>query len=154
MQRMRPSVILTLFAGVLGGRLDAQGSAADVRVTEVVPVRNGVAARLCPGARNAVRVGIAWSGPIPERPIQVQISLAMRDDASAGVVVAEGSVTPHANASATTFTFLNVEVSERLRNRGARLVARVVADRSVTETDTTNNVSRLEIDTTDWTCKS
>ena len=148
---MSPRVILILLVSTAGA--PEQGPATDVRVTDVIPVRNEVPARLCPGSNNAVRIGIAWSGAIPERPIRVQISLVMREDPLGGVLVAEGSVTPHSAASATTFTFLNVEVSERMRGRGARLVARVLPDRSMSESDTTNNVRHLELDGADWSCR-
>ncbi|MEP6733256.1 MAG: hypothetical protein ABJE10_21615 [bacterium] len=142
--------ILTLVASMAAG--SGQDLSADVRVTEILPIRNEVPARLCPGSNNAVRVGIAWTGAIPERPIRVSLTLAMPDNPLGGILVAEGSVTPHSAASATTFTFLNVQVSERMRGRAARLVARVVADRAMHESDTTNNVRHLEVDATDWTC--
>ena len=147
---MSPLVILTLVVGFASA--SEQAVPPDVRVTEITPVRNGVPARLCPGSDNTVRIGIAWSGAIPERPIRVQISLVMREDPASGVLIAEGSVTPHSTPSATTFTFLNVPVSARLRGRGARLVARVIADRSMSESDTTNNVRHLEVDDADWAC--
>jgi hypothetical protein len=153
MQRTRRAGFLTTLTAVLAHGLLAQGTEGEVRVTEVVPVRGGAPARLCPGAGNAVRVGIAWSGTIPERPIQVRLSLATRGETGRGVLVGEGSVTPHAGASATTFTFLNVQVPERLRGRGAQLVARVVADRAVVERDTTNNARSLQVDAADWACR-
>jgi hypothetical protein len=148
---MSPRVILILLVSMAGA--PGEGPTTDVRVTAIMPVRNEVPARLCPGSNNAVRIGIAWSGAIPERPIRVQISLVMREAPLGGVLIAEGSVTPHSAASATTFTFLNVEVSERLRGRGARLVARVFPDRSMNESDTTNNVRHLEVDGADWSCR-
>jgi hypothetical protein len=150
MQRRSPRYILTLLVSVAWAQ--AQERPGDVRVTEIVPVQNELPARLCPGANNAVRVGIAWSGAVPERPIRVLISLVMRENPLAGVLVAEGSVTPHSPTAATTFTFLNVAVSERLRGRAAQLVARVIADRSMRESDTTNNVRHLEVDGADWAC--
>jgi len=148
---MSPSIILTLLAALVN--VPAQGTPADVRLTEMVPVRNEVPVRLCASSNNAVRIGIAWSGAVPERPLRVQIALVRREDQLGGELIAEGSVTPHSVASATTFTFINVPESARLRGRGARLVARVTADRSMRESDTTNNVRHLELDDADWACR-
>jgi hypothetical protein len=55
---------------------------------------------------------------------------------------------------ATTFTFLHVELPERLRGRGALLVVRLTSDRSIAETDSTNNKRELGFDgATDWACR-
>jgi hypothetical protein len=148
---MLPPVIVTLLFNIAG--VSVQGRAPDVRVTEIVPVRNEAPVRLCQSSDNTVRIGIAWNGAVPERPIGVQISLVMREAPFSGALVAEGSVTPHSTTSETTFTFLNVPVPARLRGRGARLVVRVIADRSMNESDTTNNVRHIELDDADWTCQ-
>ena len=66
--------------------------------------------------------------------------------------MAEGSVMLRTDG-VTTFTFLHIEVAERLRGRGARLVARANQDGLIPEQDFSNNGRELLLDThTDWNC--
>jgi hypothetical protein len=70
-----------------------------------------------------------------------------------GTLLAEGSANPQPTSPVTTFTFSHVEIAARLRGRGARLVVRANADRTIDESDLTNNERELRIDdVTDWSC--
>ncbi len=158
MQRMRRLFLLTLAA--FGGRLaGAQGSpgrasAADIEITEVVSVRDGVPARLCVGADNALRVRLAQHGAGTQKPVPLRLFLVLPGGPSTGSLMAEGSASPPPTGQTTTFTFSHVEIVGRLRGRGARLVVRANADRTIDGAAPTNDARELRIDdATDWSCR-
>jgi hypothetical protein len=129
----------------------AQGGVA-LRARELVALRDGSPRRFCPGARNGARVVVSNDGDAPGRTIPVQLQLVL-PGTPPGTLLAEGSVIFDAGARLATFTFLNVEIPARLRGRGARLVARVNADRTVPERDLADNTVALDVDaSTDWGC--
>src|SRR5689334_7249987 len=110
MKRIRRTILLTLPALVVA----AQG---ELVVTELVPVRGGIPARLCPGD-NALKVTIALrrapapaapsaSTPAapngPPRPATLRLSLVLPGGPPSGTLIAEGSA-PLAPGATTTFT--------------------------------------------------
>ncbi len=156
MQRARPVVLLTLL--LLCGAFPAAGAqrtgGSDVDVTELVAVRNGVPARLCPGSDNALRVTIAWHGEVPSTATLLRVSLVLPGGPPGGALVAEGSIAGRPTVPVTTFTFLHIEISDRIRGRGARLVVRATLSDGVAEPNAANNVRDLAIDgATDWRCE-
>jgi len=156
MKRARPLGILTLIiicGGVAPARAQGRDGPTDLEVTELVAVRNGVAARLCPGSENTVRVTVVWHGAVPTKMSSLRLSLVLPGGPPAGALIAEGSITARPDAPVTTLTFLHVEVSDRLRGRGARLVVRANFDGAIAEPELNNNVRELAIDrATDWGC--
>jgi hypothetical protein len=118
-----------------------------LEVAEVVPVRGAVPARLCPGD-NAVRVTLRRRDTTAAlRPAALRLALVIPGGPPAGTLLAEGSATAAAGAATTTFTFLHVEIAERLRGRGARLVVRVDGGGAAEE-------RALPLDeATDWSCR-
>src|SRR5213593_402258 len=142
MKRARSVILLTLFllCGVEPARAQDRDVGTDLDVTELVPVRNGAPGRLCPGTENAVRVTVAWRGTLPARPALLRLSLVLPGGPDGGTLIAEGSIAARPTSSTTTFTFLHVEVSERVRGRGARLVVRANVDGAIAERDLSNNV--------------
>lgn len=166
MKRARLLFLLTLAgAAAPAPRLRAQAArATDIELTEITPLSAGAAGRLCPGTGNALRVGVAWHGTPPDRPIALRLELVL--PGGAATLLAEGSVTalapaatgatslPRSGSAATTFTFLRVDVPQRLRGRNALLVARANADQAIPEQDYSNDRRELPLDAaTDWSCK-
>jgi hypothetical protein len=156
MQRIRTAILLTLLpAAVLGqgGQQPDSGSGPpDIEVTELVPVRSGVSARLCSGSHNAVRVSLrtTWVGI---RQVPVRLALVLPDGPPSGTLIAEGtaSLTPDHRG---TFTFADVEIPPRLRGRGAKLVVRANAGQEIPEQNLANDVRQLDVDrSTDWSCR-
>ncbi|AHG88752.1 hypothetical protein J421_1215 [Gemmatirosa kalamazoonensis] len=124
---------------------------AELAVREVVPVRAGAPARLCPGD-NALRVTLAWSGaaPPPRAAIAtLRLALVLPGGPPAGTLIAEGSAPMPATGATTTFTFLHVEVAERLRGRGAQLVVRVTNGVGGVERERGVSVDAVA----DWGCR-
>jgi hypothetical protein len=155
MKRARQAVLLTLFllCAAEQGRAQGRDAGTDLDVTELVPVRDGAPGRLCPGTENAVRVAVAWHGVLAAKPASLRLSLVLPGGPAAGTLIAEGSIAGRPNSPTTTFTFLHVEISKRLRGRGARLVVRANLDGAIAERDLSNNVRELAIDAaTDWSC--
>jgi hypothetical protein len=114
-----------------------------IEVAEVLPVRGGAPARLCPGD-NAVRVTLRRRDTTAApRTAALRLVLVLPGGPPAGTLLAEGSATAPAGAGETTFTFLHVEVAERLRGRGARLVVRAVGEERALPMD----------GVTDWSCR-
>lgn len=125
----------------------------DVEVTEIASVRDGVPARLCAGTDNAIRVRVTQYGIRSQKPVPLRLSLVLPGGPLAGTLLAEGSANPQGTGPVTTFTFSHVEIAARLRGRSARLVVRANADRTIDESDLTNNERELRIDdATDWSC--
>jgi hypothetical protein len=162
MKRMRDAVLLTgaslLTLLPAGGGAPAPAVQANpapaLRATDLAVLRNGVPARPCADARNAVRITVAVDGSVPSRAVPVRLRLVLPGTAREGTVIAEGSVLFAAGARETHFTFLNVEIPARSRGRGARLVASVNADRTVPETHLEDNQVSLALDAaTDWRCE-
>ena len=154
MKRARLLFFLTLVWSVAPvARLDAQAArATDIELTEITPLTGASPGRLCAGVPNAVRVAVAWRGAPPERPVSLRFELVLPGGAT--TLLAEGSVAPHGGSAAATFTFLRVDVPQRLRGRSALLVARANADQSIPEQDYSNDRKELALDAaTDWGCK-
>jgi hypothetical protein len=60
---------------------------------------------------------------------------------------------PQPGAALTTFTFLHVDIPERLRGRGAQLVVRATPPDAATERP--NTAVTLPVDAVaDWNCRS
>jgi len=152
MERIAPMFILTALATLLS--LTPPPHAQEVgglAVAEVMPVRGGVPARLCTGD-NALRVTLTWPAAAPPpRSASLRLALVLPGGPPAGTLIAEGSAStsPGGGATSTTFTFLHVEVPERLRGRGAQLVVRVSADGPSPGAE-----RALPVDVvTDWSCR-
>ena len=127
-----------------------------LEVAEVVPVRGAAPARLCPGD-NALRVVLTWRGAPPASPsaspptpsprsAPLRLALVLPGGPPAGTLLAEGSATAPPGGGATTFTFLHVEIAERWRGRGARLVVRAGGDGAAERGLAVDEV-------TDWGCR-
>jgi hypothetical protein len=142
-------------AGLAPARPGARVQVVALKARELVVLRDGVAARPCADARNALRFGVSLEGAIPIRPVPVRLLLALPGGAGEGTVLAEGSMTFSPVARTVTFTFLHVDIPARIRGRGARLVAQVNADRTVPEPDVSDNHLSIALDAmTDWKCAS
>jgi len=155
MKRTRRALLLTILLPVTpNAAARAQVAGTDIEVTGIVALRAGVADRLCPGADNAVRVLLAWHGTPPARPVSLRLELLVPGGPPV-VLLAEGSATPLPGSAAGSFTFLHIEVPQRLRGRGARLVARANADGAIPERDPGNDRRELPLDpATDWSCRA
>lgn len=153
MQRIYAVFFLTLFAPATIAQERSSGPAEkpDVEVSELSPVHDAAPARFCVGANNQVRVTVL-AHHLAARPIPLRLSLVLPDGPPAGALIAEGSITVAPDRSAT-FTFLHVEVLERLRGRGAKIVVRANGDQVIAEQNLANNVRQLDLDAaTDWDC--
>jgi hypothetical protein len=159
MKRVSVTLLLTLLA--LGGQVAgaqaeprrATAPPVDIEVTKVVPVHDGVPARLCEGPDNAIRVTLSQRGAPAPRPVSLRLLLVLPGGPKQGALFAEGSTNFSAANSVTTFTFPHVEIASRLRDRGARLVVRANSEGTIDEADLTNNERELKLDdATDWSC--
>ena len=156
MQRSWPAFLLTLAPAAaiaqVGRQAGSPRSPADIAITALVPVSAAGSARLCPGAGNSLRVVLSAHG-VAVHAVPLRLSLLLPDGPPAGVLIAEGSASVRPDQP-TTFTFLHVEVPERIRGRGATLVVRANADQGIGEQDLANDVRQLDIDrSTDWSCR-
>jgi hypothetical protein len=153
MKRTSPAILLIigLHAGPSAGAQGPTG-AFDISVPRATVVAADGRSRLCTGARNAIRAELAVRGAPPPGAVVLRLVLVVPGGDPGGRPLAEGSVPLH-GPGLQSLTFLNVEVPERLRGRGARLEIRANADRRLPEADLSNNVIAIAMDdATDWHC--
>jgi hypothetical protein len=125
----------------------------DIEVSGMVPVHDGLPARLCVGADNEIRVTLSQRGIAAQKPASLRLVLVLPGGPRQGALFAEGSANLQPGNAVTTYTFAHIEIAARLRGRGARLVARANADGTIDERNLTNNERELRIDdATDWSC--
>jgi hypothetical protein len=157
MKRIRVRHLLTMTLALLGvQQARAQGAqpAVDIEVRALRGVGAAGPGLLCVGSRNAIRVELAIRGQAPTRAVPLRLVLMLPGGDPSGVLVAEGSAAFPKGVTTVTFTFLNVEVPARFRGRGALLEVRANLERAILESDLTNNLRSLPLDTsTDWTCR-
>lgn len=159
MKRRFTLLVLTL-AGI--GPLAAQVRRAeqqsrpapfDIEIRALHSSSAGGPSRLCVGGRNTVRAEFAAAGAVPPAAIPVRLVLILPHGVPGGQLVGEGTVW-FGPTGAASFTFVNVEVPERLRGRGAALTVRVNLDPGVREQTLANNIAALDLDAvTDWACR-
>lgn len=110
---------------------------------------------MCIGSRNTVRVEVVTHGlEKPNQRVPIRLVLLLLGGDPIGQLIAEGSVSFSTGVSTATFTFLNVDVPERLRGRDGVFEARANVEGAVAEQNLSNNVRGIRVDTaTDWTCR-
>jgi hypothetical protein len=154
MKRTRGPVLLTCLV-ISAFDAGSQGTPAQEQLDlEVRYLRVSGRNTLCVGGRNALRVELSARGPVPTVPVPIRLVMLVPGGDAIGVPVAEGSVHFGPGAATTSFTFLNVEVPERMRGRGGVLEVRANLEQAVREKELGNNVRSIRIDSaTDWTCR-
>jgi len=155
MKRTVACLLLTLLAPG-AAPVPAQHASAppDVAVRGLRAVNPTAAQRLCVGSRNAVRAELDLTGAAPPAAVLLRLTLVVPGGDPAGIAIAEGSGEFTGGATSRSFTFMNVEVPERLRGRGAVLEVRANLDRALPERNLANNAATLDLErATDWKCR-
>ena len=147
MKRAHRLVLLTSLAALTAPALPAQ-EPARVAVTRVMVLDAAAHGKLCVGRRNTLRAELRVTGA-PAHPLLVRLHLVIPGGAPAGTLVAEGSLPPREGSA--SFTFVGVEVPERLRGRGARLVVRA-AEEGRDDPAPSPDATLLHDSATDWSC--
>jgi hypothetical protein len=148
---------LVLFPTRRGAGQGAPNTApsTDIQVRSVSATGLSPSGHMCIGNRNTVRVEVATQGlDKPDERVPIRLVLLLPGGDPIGQLIAEGSVSFGAGVSTATFTFLNVDVPERLRGRDGVFEARANVEGAVAERNLSNNVRGIRVDpATDWTCR-
>jgi hypothetical protein len=148
-----PVVIVLTLASMMAAKTSPQDSPPDVEIRAVSASGPAPSGRFCVGPRNSVRAQVVLNHGAVRRDVPLRLVLVLPNGDPAGVLLAQGSASFSPGATSTSLTFVNVEVPERLRGRGAALEVRANVGGGMGERNLANNVAMLDLDrVTDWDC--
>ena len=154
MKRTRASLVLTLLSTIATGVSSQDPPPLDIEVRAVRGIGPAATGRLCVGSRNSIRAELEVTGPSGRREIPLRLVLVLPGGDPAGALLAQGRIVFPPGVTSTSWTFVNVEVPERLRDRGGVLEVRANVDGGLRERNLGNNVGAVDLDrVTDWECR-